>query len=66
MRLPVDLFDAIETGDLWPSTPVALALGVTRQLYNRLGFTAIGTSMIRRLPAVWAKSRLKGFSSLYG
>ncbi len=52
------LFDAIETGDLWPGAPVALALGVTpnnqraRQLYKRLGFTAIGTSMIRRLPAV--------------
>ena len=51
------LFDAIETGDLWPGFLVALALGVTpdncraRRLYERLGFSAIGTSMIRRLPA---------------
>jgi ribosomal protein S18 acetylase RimI-like enzyme len=51
------LFDAIETGGLWPGFLVALALGVTpdnwraRRLYERLGFSAMGTSMIRRLPA---------------
>ena len=50
------LFTAIEQGELWPTPIVAIALGVTpgnvraRRLYERLGFTAIGISMVRRLP----------------
>jgi ribosomal protein S18 acetylase RimI-like enzyme len=49
------LFDGIERGDLWPAPVVALALGVTpgnpraRRLYERIGFVAVGTSMVRRL-----------------
>jgi ribosomal protein S18 acetylase RimI-like enzyme len=48
------LFAAIERGELWPA-PVAIALGVSpsnaraRRLYESLGFSAIGTSMVRRL-----------------
>jgi len=58
------LFDAIETGDLWPGFLVALALGVTpdncraRRLYKRLGFSAIGTSMVRR--ATGGEGRILG------
>jgi GNAT superfamily N-acetyltransferase len=50
------LFAAIESGALWPALPVAIALGVTpgnsraRRLYERLGFAAVGVSMVRRLP----------------
>jgi GNAT superfamily N-acetyltransferase len=50
------LFEAIERGEVWPSPAVALALGTTpgnaaaRRLYERLGFTAAGISMVRRPP----------------
>ncbi len=53
------LFEAIERGDVWPAPVVAVALGITpgntraRRLYERLGFTAVGVSMVkkfRRLP----------------
>jgi ribosomal protein S18 acetylase RimI-like enzyme len=49
------LFDAIERGDVWPSPPVAIALGVTpnnaraRRLYEAVGFEAVGTTMVRRV-----------------
>ena len=49
------LFTAIERGDLWPVRPAAISLGVTldnaraRRLYERLGFAAVGISMVRRL-----------------
>ena len=52
------LFDAIARGELWPTPAVALELGVTpgntraRRLYERLGFTAVGVSMVRRLAPV--------------
>lgn len=47
------LFAAIERGELWPSPPAAVALGVTpgnaraRRLYERLGFKAVGTNLVR-------------------
>jgi GNAT superfamily N-acetyltransferase len=53
------LFEAIERGDVWPAPLVAIALGITpgntraRRLYERLGFAAVGVSMVkqfRRLP----------------
>ena len=50
------LFEAIAWGDLWPIPIVGMALGVTpdnvraRRLYERLGFAAVGVSMVRRLP----------------
>ena len=50
------LFEAILQGDLWPIPIVGMALGVTpdnvraRRFYKRLGFTAVGISMVRRLP----------------
>src|SRR5262245_29205582 len=43
------LFDAIEAGEIWEDTTVAIALGVTksndraRSLYQRVGFRAVGT-----------------------
>lgn len=49
------LFEAISRGDLWPAPIVGIALGVTpdnvraRRFYERLGFTAVGISMVRRL-----------------
>ncbi len=49
------LFEAIERGDVWPAPAVAVALGVTpdnagaRRLYERLGFAAVGVSMVKRL-----------------
>lgn len=49
------LFVALERGELWPAPVVALALGVApdntraRRLYERLGFTTVGMSMVRRL-----------------
>lgn len=49
------LFEAVERGDLWPAPVVAVALGVTpdntraRQLYERLGFAAVGVSMVKRI-----------------
>jgi len=52
------LFDAIAQGDLWPTPIVGMALGVTlgnvraRRLYERLGFVAIGVSMVRVFPRV--------------
>jgi GNAT superfamily N-acetyltransferase len=48
------LFTAIDRGELWPGSAVALALGTTpgneraRRLYERLGFAAVGVSMVRR------------------
>jgi len=48
------LFEAIERGEVWPTPLVAVALGVTptnagaRRLYERLGFGAVGVSMVRR------------------
>ena len=53
------LFEAIERGDVWPAPVVAVVLGITpgntraRRLYERLGFAAVGVSMVkkfRRLP----------------
>lgn len=47
------LFAAVERGELWPSPPPVLALGVTpdnaraRRLYERLGFKAVGTNLVR-------------------
>jgi [ribosomal protein S18]-alanine N-acetyltransferase len=52
--LGTSLFDAIERGDVWPERPVAIALIVTagndraRRLYERVGFKAMGTTLIRR------------------
>ena len=49
------LFDAIERGAVWPAPVVAVALGVTpgntraRRLYERLGFAAVGVSMVKRV-----------------
>jgi ribosomal protein S18 acetylase RimI-like enzyme len=49
------LFTAIEKGAVWEDGPVAIALGVTgsnqraRSLYERLGFKAVGTVMVRIL-----------------
>lgn len=50
------LFEAIAQGDLWPTPIIGMALGVTpdnvraRRLYERLGFAAVGVSMMRRIP----------------
>jgi GNAT superfamily N-acetyltransferase len=50
------LFVAITHGVLWPGPAVAIALGVTpgnvraRRLYERLGFAAVGVSLVRRIP----------------
>jgi len=47
------LFGAIEDGSVWDEAPVAIALGVTssngraRSLYERAGFRAVGTVMVR-------------------
>ena len=49
------LFKAIANGVLWPSAVVGIALGVTpdnsraRRLYERLGFAAVGVSMVYRI-----------------
>jgi GNAT superfamily N-acetyltransferase len=49
------LFEAIERGALWPAPAAAMALGTTpdnaraRRLYERLGFTTVGVSMVKRL-----------------
>ena len=49
------LFAAITQGNLWPAPIAAIALGTTpdnaiaRRLYERLGFVAVGISMVRRL-----------------
>ena len=49
------LIQAIEQGDVWPTPVAALALGVTpgntraRRLYARLGFAAVGVSMVKRV-----------------
>ena len=49
------LIQAIEQGDVWPTPVAALALGVTpgntraRRLYARLGFAAVGVSMVMRV-----------------
>jgi len=51
------LFEGIERGDLWAAPLIAIALGVTpgntraRRLYERLGFAAVGTSMVKRVGA---------------
>ena len=50
------LFTAIEEGLVWPFPTVAIALGTTpgnadaRRLYERLGFTFVGISMVRPMP----------------
>jgi GNAT superfamily N-acetyltransferase len=50
------LFKAISDGEVWPTPIVGIALGVTpdnvraRHLYERVGFAAVGISMVRRLP----------------
>jgi GNAT superfamily N-acetyltransferase len=47
------IFAAIETGRVWPSAPAGIALGVSaenaaaRRLYERSGFVAAGTMMVR-------------------
>jgi GNAT superfamily N-acetyltransferase len=49
------LFEAIANGVLWPTAVVGIALGVTpdnsraRRLYERLGFAAVGVSMVYRI-----------------
>jgi GNAT superfamily N-acetyltransferase len=49
------LFEAIGNGVLWPSPVVGMALGITpdnrraRRLYERLGFAAVGVSIVRRV-----------------
>jgi len=49
------LFAAIEAGDVWPARAVAIALGITptndraRRLYERLGFSVAGVSMVKDL-----------------
>jgi GNAT superfamily N-acetyltransferase len=49
------LFSAIEDGTVWDEPAVAIALGVTssngraRALYERVGFRAVGTVMVRAL-----------------
>jgi len=48
------LFGAIERGEIWSGPAAAIALGVlpdnarARRLYERLGFVAVGTTMVRR------------------
>ena len=50
------LFTAITQSDLWPAPTAAIVLGVTpdnaaaRRLYERLGFAAVGVTMLRRSP----------------
>jgi len=57
------LFETIEGGALWPGAAVAFALGVTpgnaraRRLYERLGFAAVGTTMVRRLRTARTSTR---------
>jgi len=47
------LFEAIESGDLWPTPVAAVALGITPdntralRFYERLGFTVAGVSMVK-------------------
>jgi GNAT superfamily N-acetyltransferase len=49
------LIEAIERRDVWAAPVAAIALGVTpgntraRRLYERLGFAAVGVSMVKRL-----------------
>lgn len=49
------LFAAIEAGSVWPTPAVAIALGITpsnaraRRLYERLGFSIAGVSMVKDL-----------------
>jgi GNAT superfamily N-acetyltransferase len=49
------LFEAVERGDVWPAPVAAVALGITpgttraRRLYERLGFAAVGVSMVKKL-----------------
>jgi GNAT superfamily N-acetyltransferase len=50
------LIQAIERGDVWGTPIAAIALAVTpgntraRRLYERLGFAAVGVSMVKRIP----------------
>lgn len=49
------LFAAIESGGVWPTPAVAIALGITpgndraRRLYERLGLSIAGVSMVKAL-----------------
>jgi ribosomal protein S18 acetylase RimI-like enzyme len=49
------LVQDVERGDVWPTPFAAIALGVTpgntraRQLYERLGFAAVGVSMVKKV-----------------
>jgi GNAT superfamily N-acetyltransferase len=49
------LFAAIERGEVWGASAVSIELGVTpdnesaRRLYERLGFVATGTAMMREI-----------------
>jgi ribosomal protein S18 acetylase RimI-like enzyme len=55
------LFEAIVNGVLWPTAVAGIALGVTpgniraRRLYERLGFAAVGISMVYQITssAAW-------------
>jgi GNAT superfamily N-acetyltransferase len=49
------LFEAIEGGGIWPAPAVAVSLGTTpgnaraRRLYDRVGFTDVGVSMVKKV-----------------
>jgi GNAT superfamily N-acetyltransferase len=49
------IFEKIASGELWGKKPIAMSLGTmpnnsrARRLYESLGFSAMGISMVRRL-----------------